>query len=651
MSFNHYPTNKYKAPIRQRIEGGLNLEDELFEMLPGEASILQNLLYRKNTPVKRSPFVRKSTESWGGTTPFRGIHEYIDQDNTSRLLIGTNDGKIKEFSSATSHNDRVTGLGSGNEIRFADAIGRVVSVNGEDAPRVGNGTSWRVFGALAAISNLAVAASGSGSFTGTYLHIVIPVKEIDSNNAEIYGDWSNIITTVAASDGQFDLTWTDISDSRCDKYWVFRTKVNVGAPFFRVARVDISTEAYTDTTADADLESINPPALGVWGTAPIAKYTAAAGNRIVMAHLLDNADEENVIQVSRAAANTYDCEAFDHSYGQGRVRCPGSGPIMGILGVGESGDESRRTNHTFIGQPRSCWLLPETDPTQRLIQISDDIGLINDRAVAQWNAYIFWIDKKKGLVFWRIGQASPWEIGDKINPVFFGGGNQTLTANQGDANISLKVWNDQLWITVRDDTTKECANKCYVMDLNAFIPDSEAMAKETARFTGPEVGPCFGFLYPLVNKNMVILDSHNETILQDDSTEDQDYVTEDTNVIVKIMTAPFLALTPTNDKDIRILEIFHYTNSDPTVKIYVEYGHIVTDVDVDVIQYNFTWDDIAWDDIDWVEPSWRAEGPVDWGTVGRWFRLYIEKDDADTNYAFGGFACKYNTYDRLLTYA
>ena len=346
MPYRHFPTTIEGEGIWEPL-GGINLFDNVLKMSSNECVFLQEMLYNRNTPIKRFPFTQHSTEDWSAETPFRGATEYIDADDSARILFATENGKIVEYVNDSSSTDRVTGLSTGADVNFSSAIGRVIAANGSDDPRVGEKTTWRQFGAAPSIGDLATAASGSGSFTGTWLHIVIPVKEIDSNTAEIYGDWSNITTTTAASDAQFDLTWTDVVDTRVDKYWVFRTKDATSGPFFRVDRVNTSVQAYTDTTTDANLSAIKSPLLGVWGEAPQSKYVAYSGNRVAMAHITDTADQENAFQLSQIMANTYDGEAFPtegHT-----IFCPGPGSLTGVKAIGNTGEDIRK-NHLFVGQ-------------------------------------------------------------------------------------------------------------------------------------------------------------------------------------------------------------------------------------------------------------------------------------------------------------
>lgn len=644
----HWPIDQNGNEDIWRPNQGINLLDNVLNMRYGECVYLQEMLYKKNTPIKRYPFTQYSTQDLTTDAPFKGSHEYIDSDDNSRLLFGTDSGKIIEYINTTTSAERVTGLGTGRDYNFSSIIGRVLVANGDDYPQVGEGTTWRRFGALPPITNLAVTASGSGSFSGDWLHIVVPVKEITSDVAEIYGDWSNIITTTASANAQFDLTWTDIVDSRCTMYWVFRTNQDVPGPFYRVARVSPGTQAYTDTTTDANLEGIISPILNAWGQAPKAKYCEYSGNRVALANLTELSGYKNAVRISQLAANKYDLEAFPTN--GNLIYTPGKGSITGIKSIGETGENSR-TNHLFIGQKTSCYILPETDPKQPLIEISAEVGLSNQKAIAQWGSYIFWHDVKKGLVFWQVGQKTPWKIGDKIDPIFFGGGSQQLLGNQGDVNIKLTVWEDNLLITVRDSTTVMGPNKCYLMDLNAFTPESEGLAKQTARFVGPWTGPGFSDMIALSNRTLVLFDNQNEEILFYDSDSTQDYIGGTlTNIKPRLLTGSLLATNFKARKRCAYIYVYHFSNSPLAGSILGEFGRIETSVDIPPIPYDFTWDDIDWLDLDWNFNAWQSEGPVDLTCISKWFQIELTKDDIDQNYAFFGLAFNYEAYKNLVTY-
>lgn len=633
------------------------MQDNFLKMRLGECAVLKNIRYVKNTPVKRSGFTRWNNQSWLDYGVFKSAHEYIDNDDVTRVLVGTNNGKILEVTT-TTRTKKVTGLDSNSDIRFTSALGRVIAVNGANAPRVGNKTVWREFGALPAVSDLAVAASGTGSFTGNFIHIVVPVKELASGTAEIYGDWSNIITTTAASDAQFDLTWTDVSDSRVEKYWIYRTKANLSGPLYYVAAVNTGVEAYTDTMTDANLSATTAPYLGLWGTAPVAKYVAYSGDRVTLANL---SGEENAIHFSQRAANPYDVEAFPNANSPeiSKIYVPGNGPIKGTKTIGAIGADGKQTNHLFVGQPSSCYLIKDTDPKERIIEISNKIGLINDKAVAQWSSYIFWVDPIEGLMFWKEGLERPWKIGDKIDPIFFGGGNQGQTENQSNSDITMTVYDDQLMITVRNDGTATEGKETYLMDLNSFYPTDEEVAAKTAIFTGPwsNTGLGMAFYLPLAERKLLLFDNQNLEILKYDGTSVVDYIGgTETLAKPRVLTGAFLNETLRNRKSMTRVWVFCYSDNAPTVRVKGDFGNLNVAATMVVPAYKFDWvdddgDEFEWDDITWGLDGWYAEGGVDFNNYSRWFQLDVEWNTIPNNaLAIFGLCCEYTGHKTRVTY-
>jgi hypothetical protein len=294
-------------------------------------------------------------------------------------------------------------------------------------------------------------------------------------------------------------------------------------------------------------------------------YCAFAGGRLSIGNLTVNADEENAVYCSQVVTSTYDAEGFPTT--RHKVFAPGRGPITGIAAIGETGEAAARKSHLFVGQSTSCYLLPENDPTIPFMEISSEIGLVNDKAWAQWGSYVFWIDKRKGLVFWRVGQDSPWVIGQKVQAIFKGGGNGGLTANQGDSNITLSVWSDNLLITIRDDSTKTGGNKVYGMDLLAFTPMDRGNAEATARFWGPWTGPGFALTYSLSSGYLMVFDNQNKLWLYLDSSATQDYIAGTlTNIAPKILTAGLLKEDLRFVKRITFLNLYSFSNSNATVR-------------------------------------------------------------------------------------
>lgn len=109
-----YPKSGVISPQR-----GLNLADNLFEVRHDEATILKNMIFRRNSLVQRYPFRNYSTTDFTAEGVFRGKHDYKTTGGTARLLFLTNSGKVKERTSSSTEADRVTGLSTGLDGHFA----------------------------------------------------------------------------------------------------------------------------------------------------------------------------------------------------------------------------------------------------------------------------------------------------------------------------------------------------------------------------------------------------------------------------------------------------------------------------------------------------------------------------------------------------
>jgi hypothetical protein len=648
------------APVRYPKSGvispqkGLNLADNLFEVRGDEATILKNMLFRRNSLVQRYPFRNYSTTDFTADGVFRGAHDYKTTGGTARLLFYTNSGKIKERATASTETDRVTGLSTAIEGHFSTVFDACFFANGQDTLRVGRDTTWRVGGSPAAVSTLAVGTNAGATIAeGTYLHIVIPVIEV-SGVSVVFANWSNIIRTVVAPGGiaSFALTWTDIVDTRITAYLVFRTAVNA-TDFRSVARVATGVGAYTDSTLDTALPVTvsggpsRPSPYGSWGVPPVAKVVVWSGNRLVFLNL--GTGLENALQTSRIAGNSYDAEGVpanseDGSLAPTRVRLPKDGPITCGFPIGETGENSTRSNNLFVGQEGACFILPETNPDIPLMEISGAIGPISQRAIAQDGPFLFF-QSRRGVEFWPGSGRDIYLISDKVQPIFTGGGSQGLTANQNDADIRYRVAKNQLWIQVRDDANATGPNKVYTLDLlkfrREFDPTNPARA---VRFSGPHEneesgsGLGFGLLLRRLDDTLICFDNQNKRILSYDETGAQDEIADvNTDMPVVIQHGPQLREDPILQKVLHYAHVLQFTNSETTLRILAEFERIISEATVEPNLYSLSWEDLTWDDIDWSFDTWFSEVAFDFASIScKWCIPRIEKSDSQVDFAYFG---------------
>jgi hypothetical protein len=643
-----YPKSGVISPQR-----GLNLADNFFEVGKDEAAVLKNLIFRRNSLVQRYPFRNYSSTDFTADGVFRGAHDYKTPGGTARLLWYNNSGVIKERTGAATEASRVTGLATELEGHFATVFDACFFANGQDALRVGRDTTWRIGGSPAAVSNLAVGQNaGSGIDSGTYLHVVIPVIEV-SGISVVFANWSNIVKTTASSAiASFALTWTDLVDARITAYLVFRSERN-GTDLRSVARVATGAGAYTDSTLDTALpvtvtgSPSRAPAWGSWGVPPVAQAVVWSGNRLVFLNLGNGL--ENALQTSRVAGTSYEAEGVPANDSAGnasptRLRLPKDGPITCGFPIGETGENSSRANNLFVGQEGACYILPETNPDIPLIEISGAIGPISQRAIAQDGPFLFF-QSRRGVEFWPGSGRDIYLISDKMQPIFSGGGNQGLVANQSDADIRYRVAKNQLWISVRDDANATGPNKLYTLDLLKFRREFDpANPSKAVRFTGPHEneesgsGLGFGLLIRRQDDTLVVFDNQNKRILSYDETGTQDQIAgTNTNMPVVIQHGPQLREDPIMQKVLHYAHVLQFTNSQTTLRILAEFERIITDATAEPNTYTLTWDDLSWDDIDWVFDTWFSEIPFDYGAIAcKWCAPRISKSDSQVDFAYFG---------------
>lgn len=641
MSFSpvRYPKSGVISPQK-----GLNLADSLFEVRTDEAALLTNLLWRRNTLVERYPFREYSTTDFSADGIFRGGHDYKAPGGSARLLFATDSGKIKEWLTSSTEADRVTGLSTGQEGHFATVYDSVFFTNGADAPRVGRGATWRAAGSPAAVSNLAVVASGSGAFTGDLYHIVIPVIEVGGISV-VFANWSNIVKTTAAGSAQFALTWTDIVDTRITAYLVFRTSTN-GTDFRSIARVATGVGAYTDTTADASLPVTvsgapsRPSPLNSWGAPPVSRIVVYSGNRVVFAGL---SDKTNALRTSRVAGNAYDAEGVPPALPaetSTQVDLPKDGDLTCAFPIGETGENSSRANNLFVGQENACYILPETNPDIPLQEISGSIGPLSQRAIAQDGTFLFF-QSRRGVEFWPGTGRDIYLISDRIQPIFTGGGSQSLPVSQSDADIRYRVAKNQLWITVRDSALVTGANKVYCMDLlrfrRAFNPINPA---DSARFTGPisNAGLGFGLLLRRLDDSLINFDNQNNKVLLYDDTETQDQIDGvNTNIPVVIQHGALLREDPIAQKILHYVHVLQFTNTAATIRLLAEFDRIISQTTLEPNTYSLGWDGLVWDDLEWNFETWFQEAPIEYGSIScKWCAPRVEKTDSEISFAYFG---------------
>lgn len=655
-----YP-NPQVGPAEIKLSRGLNLSDNLLEMDREDAALLKNLTWTRNTLQRRKGFQRYSTQDWSAETKFRGGTEFVDRWGNRRLLVGTDTGKIIERQSTTTRTTIKSGLATLQEVHFAPAFGAMFAANGQDTPRRIDGNSTaatacteRVMGPPVPIENVAIAAGAAGNPSGTYLGIVTAVRE-ESGIKVLESDWSNL-AEVTVSSQKLVFTWDATADSRVTHYYVYHTDAADSVPYY-AGKVTVGTLTLTVDLEDADLIQNRPAPLHYRnGVPPAGEFIVHSGGRMIIGAL---SSAGNAFHCGLAGSDSFIVENFPiydaanlefYEGGNHVVMLPGQGKMKAARAVGETGEKSARANNLWVAQENSCYMLPDSNPNNPLQEISSQIGCIGQRAHAQYGQGIFF-QSRRGVEFWPGNGKTIYLVSDQISPVFTGGGNQQLTANQADTDITYAVDGDTLLVTVKDDSTKACANKTYCLDLLKFMKDF-AGGTTIGRWAGPWQNNGFGLFIPLSNRGLVLLDNQDITMLYRHATSYADWVNgADVTASVRILGGPVMKEFKMARNKLHFLDLFAFTNTDSTLRLIGENGaYDQSGITIAAVNYTFNWADITWDDLTWQYNTWHSEVALPWSAVGHFFQLDITNNDATGDFVFYGYALRYSSAGRVRTF-
>jgi hypothetical protein len=496
-----YPSNE-AGPDFIEFPLGVDLINDFTQILPGRAERLNNMEYKGGKLRRRAPYTAYSTEAW--PDDISRVFAYVDTDGTERLLIASQDGKVKEFVNASSHSDRVTGLTINQRGWFESFIGAVYHQNGTDTPRRGDGTTWRVAGAPP-VTVLSLGSAAAGSLSGAYIWLVTACIKSGSD-VILESDHSNYVTATLSSKKQ-PLSWTASSDARVNWYRLYRVKAGQGGPFFLV--YEANATSYTDNITDDSLSETIAKPLYRNGEMPISKYMAVAGQRLACGNITDANDTNSAkaVHVSVVARNQYDPEYFP-SDGIHKFYLPGQGELTALAAYSVK-DEEQNNKDLFVSQSDSCYILRGNDPNGNLEAISTYIGVISAGALVNWDRNLFFVSRR-GLEF--LGpQGTPVLISNHVSPFFDGGGNADYSGSQSDNTVFLSIYDNRLYCFVRGDSSNSWGDRALILDLERFDPLNPISTAVYTTSESTDLGMSFG--YETQSGAFILVDNKNSRLL------------------------------------------------------------------------------------------------------------------------------------------
>lgn len=618
---------------------GIDLVNDYLQIAPGRAERLNNMDYRGGKLRRRSPFTSYSTETY--PADISRVFEYVDASGTSRLLLGSMDGKVKERTDATSHSDKVTGLSANKRAWFASLIGAVYHQNGEDSPRRGDAGTWRVAGGIEA-TTLTLGSASAGALTGDYIWIVTACVKSGSD-VILESLHSNQVVATLSSEQQA-LSWSASGDARVNWYRLYRVKAGQGSPLFLV--YEANATSYTDNIADSALpEQIAPPS-GRNGPMPVSRYMAVAGQRLCCGYLKDSGDSNasKAVHVSVIARNQFDPEYFPTD-GIHKFYLPGKGPLTAIASYSVK-DEEQNNRDLFLSQGDSCYVLRSADPNGKLETISTYVGAVNNAAVITWDRNLFFVSRR-GLEFLGGLQGTPILISEWVNPFFEGGGSRNYTKSVSDTNIELSINEGKLLVFVQGDSANSWGDRGLILDLDSFNP-MEPLNPLTTKYTTYESDDLgMATAATLQDGTFVLVDNQNNKLLTVGVNGGQDYIGgTDTEVKAEVWSGALMQEVTVMYKKLRWVNVLMLAESNANMGVFFDRGL----KSQDGIQLSPTIQFVTWDKV-W-DKEWAGafdgltDSPIRRDVVGRALQVKFTYEQNTDEWVFIGLQIFYTDVKR-----
>lgn len=190
-----------------------------------------------------------------GNPTVRRIHDWYKPSTNAHIAIINAGTKQYSMDDAGTLTEIDSGFTDGEVMDMLNYRNELFYSNGEDTPKIWNGSTARRWGIVAPASANTFAADSGTGITGDYMYKYAYVNSTSGHIST--ASEASAVRTVANK--TINLTGlTASADAQVDKINIYRT-TNGGAIFFYLTQISNGTTTYADSTADANLLTDEAP--------------------------------------------------------------------------------------------------------------------------------------------------------------------------------------------------------------------------------------------------------------------------------------------------------------------------------------------------------------------------------------------------------
>lgn len=406
-----------------------------------------------------------------------GMHEYIDDTGTTRLLVHA--GTVLYVVTGAGKTSIATGLT--DEPTHFHTFKGVCFMNGATTQKKITGTTVEDVGLASPTTTASVATGAAGALSGSYAYkVTYAIKP--GSATEFESNPSDFTASVAPSSEKVDLTSIPVSpDSRVTHRYIYRTTAGGQAPQKVAEIADNTTTTYTDNTPDDQLGAVVETNHGV---PEQAEYASRCNERQMWV-------KGQYLRWSELGI-TDDYIEYQRALNLARLPQNGVGTGLKPLYNPAAGAEDM-----YIFQKRGISILPGGDPNQPLYQASTNIGCSQHDTIVEYNGFLVFLTNDKSVGIIRGSQYT--DISTRSIPVSLA---EITDSTVCRASI---VFDHYYALTIRIDSGISYNTKTVVCDLRTI----------TAIGNGTQANAVW---YPwLINADYLLQRESGEVLISDNS--------------------------------------------------------------------------------------------------------------------------------------